>query len=290
MATVPGCNGWRVSPVSPEDHGSSEPPPVVLGAFGVAGQRAVPLRGGLHLSWRVGDLVLKRADLDDGELAWQARLLPRISCDGFRLAPWVAAADGSWSAHGWCATRYVAGRHERGRWAEIVAAGERLHAGLASEPRPDFLDRRTGPWAVADRVAWGEIPLSGSADVRHLPRLAAAMRPVTAQCQLIHGDLTGNVLFDDRLPPAIIDVAPYWRPAGYASAIVIADALVWEGADDGVLGAAGHVDGIGQYLIRALVFRLVSDWLLTRRPADREDSRPWEHAVDLACAIAADDA
>jgi hypothetical protein len=38
------------------------------------------------------------------------------------------------------------------------------------------------------------------------------------------------VLFHDGLPPAIIDFTPYWRPVGYASAIVVADALVWEGA------------------------------------------------------------
>jgi hypothetical protein len=47
---------------------------------------------------------------------------------------------------------------------------------------------------------------------------------------LIHGDLTGNVLFHDELPPAIIDFTPYWRPLEFQSAVVVADALVWEGA------------------------------------------------------------
>ena len=200
----------------------------------------------------------------------------------------MTTADGSLCVGGWCATAQLAGRHEHGRWAEIVAAGERLHAAFRDVPRPQFLDRRSSPWAVADRVAWGEIRLAGLENVRHLARLAAAIRPVSAPSQLIHGDLTGNVLFDDRLPPAIIDLSPYWRPVGYASAIVIADALVWEGADAGVLRAVGHVREFGQYLVRALIFRLVSEWLLTdgEPSAVGGDRDPWEQAVELACGLA----
>ena len=64
-------------------------------------------------------------------------------------------------------------------------------------------------------------------------RRKAARRPspVTAPSQLIHGDLSGNVLFHAELPPAIIDFAACWRPVAFASAIVVADALVWEGAE-----------------------------------------------------------
>jgi len=72
------------------------------------------------------------------------------------------------------------------------------------------------------------LPADDFAHVKHLPRLAAALEPVEARSQLIHGDLTGNVLFAEHLPPAIIDLSPYWRPTSFASAIVIADALVWE--------------------------------------------------------------
>ena len=62
-------------------------------------------------------------------------------------------------------------------------------------------------------------------------RLHAALRPVTAPSQLIHGDLSGNVLFHAELPSAIIDFAACWRPVAFVSAIVVADALVWEGAE-----------------------------------------------------------
>lgn len=282
--------GLRSTAAASTVHGMPAPPDAVLAAFGVAGHRAVPLDGGLNVSWRAGGLVLKQADLDLDELAWQAQLLPGVACDGFRVAPWVAASDGSLCVDRWCATTYVAGRHEIGRWTEIVAVGERLHSALADVPRPSFLDRRSSPWAIADRVAWGEADpsetaLSGFAGVPHFARLTAALRPVRAPSQLIHGDLAGNVLFDDRLPPAIIDLSPYWRPVGYASAMVIGDALLWEGADPGILGAVGHIGGFGQYLTRALIFRLVADSLFAQDWTGRADLHRWELAVGLACEL-----
>src|SRR5262249_21720456 len=113
--------------------------------------------------------------------------------------------------------------------------------------------------------------------------------PVTAPSQLIHGDLTGNVLFDNRQPPAIIDFSPYWRPTAYASAIVIADALIWEGADRQVLDAITDIGDFGQYLVRALIFRAVTDWIFSQEdPANSavEDDDPWASAVNLACQLA----
>jgi uncharacterized protein (TIGR02569 family) len=261
----------------------------VLAAFGVSGVQPLPLGGGQGTAWLAGELVLKPADLNREELCWQARIYRQIRCDGFRLARPRAAVDGSLCVDGWCATQYLVGRHQPRHWAEILAVGERFHAALRVIPRPPFLDQRSSPWAISDRVAWGEIPASDFAHVRHLPRLTAALRPVTALSQLSHGDLTGNVLFHDQLSPAIIDFSPYWRPIAFASAIVVTDALVWEGADSQILTAVSHIDDFGQYLIRALIYRKVTDWMLNRdQPAELgTNDDPWAPAVDLACQFAA---
>lgn len=265
------------------------PPPSVLASFGAAGCRPVRLGGGRGTSWVAGDVVLKPADVDVEELAWQAQVFSRIPSVGFRLARPRRAADGSFYVAGWSATEYVPGVHEARRWPEIIAVGERFHAALRRIPRPSFLDQRSSPWAVSDRVAWGEIPASEFPHVRHLPELVSALRPVTVPSQLIHGDLTGNVLFGGPRPPAIIDFSPYWRPAAYASAIVIADALVWEGADRQVLDAVTHIGDFGQYLARALIFRAVTNWIFSQEDpetlATKDD--PWAHAVNLACQLAA---
>jgi uncharacterized protein (TIGR02569 family) len=212
------------------------PPPSALEAFDASGP-LVPLEGGQGSAWRSGNAVLKLLDLSEEALAWQAEVFASISCDGFRISHPLRGADGALVVDGWCAWEAVAGRHQERRWADVIAVGERFHAALATVPRPEFITLRTDPWAIRDRVAWGELSASDFAYVKHLTRLASALKPVAARSQLIHGDLTGNVLFDDRLPPAVIDLAPYWRPTAFASAIVVADALVWEGADEGILDA-----------------------------------------------------
>ena len=86
-----------------------------------------------------------------------------------------------------------------------------------------------------------------------------------------------------RSSPAIIDFSPYWRPTAYASAIVIADALVWEGANRQVLDAVTHIGDFGQYLVRALIFRAVTDWIFSQEePANSAaEHDPWERAVNL---------
>jgi len=237
-----------------------------------------------------GDVVIKPAEADLEELTWQDLIFSQMSCAGLRLARPRRAADGSLLVDGWCATEHVTGTHQPGRWPEIIVVGERFHAALRGIPRPSFLDQRASRWAISDRVAWGEIPASEFPYVRHLPGLVSALRPVTAASQLIHGDLTGNVLFDRLQPPAIIDFSPYWRPTAYASAIVVADALVWEGADRKVLDAVSHIDEFGQYLVRALIFRAVTDWIFRQEESANsaaEDDDPWARAVNIACQLAA---
>jgi uncharacterized protein (TIGR02569 family) len=261
---------------------AARPPRRALDAFGVTG-RPIPLHGGRGTSWRVGDAVLKPLDMAPTMLAWQAALLGRLAGQaGFRVSVPLAARDGSWTVAGWTAWRYESGRHQARRWAEIIAAGDRLHAALADEPRPPWLDERTDGWAVGDRVAWGEVPAAEYAAAKHVTALSEALRPIDGRAQLIHGDLTGNVLFEDGLAPLLIDLSPYWRPPAFAAAIVIADALAFEHAGPQVLEPVLEDPDFGQYLLRALIYRAVAARLLRPASARATDDDPYEDAVRLA--------
>lgn len=261
------------------------PPATVIAAFGAVGHPS-RLGGGQGTSWLVGDTVLKPLDQDPDNLAWQAELFSSIRCVGFRVARPRRAHDETLVVDGWCAWERVEGRHEERRWADVIAVGERFHDALTGVPRPSFFDRRTDPWAMGDRVAWGERPAGDFANVKHVPRLVAALRPLDASSQLVHGDLTGNVLFADGLPPAVIDFASYWRPTGFAAAIVVADALVWEGADESLLDAVHHIQDFEQFLLRALIYRAVTDRLFREdEPVRPDDADPFLPAVELACQL-----
>ncbi|WP_251073537.1 phosphotransferase [Streptomyces sp. ISL-111] len=161
---------------------------------------------------------------------------------------------------GWTAAEFVDGRPGPGRqWHGVLAAGRAFHTALRELPRPAFLDRRTHPWAVAHRVAWDEGEVDIVAELAEpFARLLSLRRPVGAMAQLVHGDLTGNVLFAPGQDPVVIDFSPYWRPPLYAEAVVIGGGLLWYAPAPGLLVGGGGDPRWRQMLIRALIFRLVA--------------------------------
>jgi uncharacterized protein (TIGR02569 family) len=205
-------------------------------------------------------------------LEWQERVLGGIEEDGFRVARPVRAADGRLAVAGWSVWQRAGGEHLPGRWAEICAAAERFHRASAEVPVPGWHLRRSDLFARADRAAWQDGAAGEFTCLPPVARLAGHLRPVHGPDQLIHGDLSGNVLFHPHLPPAIIDLSPYWRPPAFASAVVAVDALVWEGAGRGVLSVLdGHPDP-AQHLLRAAIFRIVMDHLCNPQ---RSSAPPW---------------
>lgn len=230
-----------------------EPTPHVRDRFGASGpgQR---LPGGQGNSWRYGDRILKPLDLPLDVLTWQAEHLPALQAHStFRVVPPLAATDGELIVDGWTAWPRVEGTHQPNRWPDIIAVGTHFHDALRQLPQPQHLYRRTDRWAVADRIAWGEYPAPPDP---YLTDILAATHDIPAENQLVHGDLTGNVLFHDDLPPAVIDLSLYWRPPAYATGIVITDAIAFEKAPTDL------ADGIDrQYLLRAIAFRLATDLL-----------------------------
>ena len=232
------------------------PSSTVLHAFGVDGP-ARRLAGGQGTSWAVDDVVLKP---DGGALhEWLADAFADVTSHAFRLAAPVRTRDGAWCVQGWSATRWVQGAEPDysavSTWQEILTAGRAFHRAVSHLPRPTFLDTHRDWWAQADRVAWGERA------VRFVPEFAAlarrlweALQPL-GRPQLVHADLTQNVLFNPGRPPAIIDISPYWRPPAYAEGIVVADALCWHDAPSSVWKT---VDVSAAAVARALLFRMAT--------------------------------
>lgn len=235
---------------------ASKPPPTVLAAFGLAGP-AVRLLGGQGLSWRVGEVILK-PHADPKFQEWLGTEVASIQQRDFRLPPVRRAWNGAWVFEGWAAQSAVPGSTAQegvADWRSVIDAARDLHAATAALARPAFLDLRTDPWARADRAAWGEAPREIRPELLEIvERLDAVLSPL-GPAQLVHGDLTNNVLFVPGGPSSIIDLSPYWRAPSYAEGIVIADALCWHAATPKILE---EVEVPIAAVARGLLFRVLT--------------------------------
>ncbi|MGV9378840.1 TIGR02569 family protein [Nonomuraea sp. NPDC003707] len=252
----------------------TQPPPGVLAAFGLTAP-VRPLAGGRGRTFRAGDAVVKPVDGAE-EAEWSARVFAGLSpTAGFRVPRPLRSRDGGYVVEGWTASEFLDGREgPAGKWEALIAAGRAFHRELRHLPRPALLDRRDDPWAAADRIAWGEAPPPPPTNADELlGRLGELAGPVTAPSQLIHGDLTGNVLFHPGRPPVVIDFSPYWRPVAYAEAVVVADGLLYHRADPELIEAVlpGR-EGL-HLLARALIFRLATTAVWAGRVPEDELTR-----------------
>jgi uncharacterized protein (TIGR02569 family) len=254
----------------------------LVSAFGGQGP-AVQLPGGQGHTFVAGDIVIKPAG-DVEEAMWAAGVLSTVKEDGFRVARPVRGSADRWVVNGWAAYQRVTGEHRLwgGPWVDALAACERFHAAVADVSEPGFLSRRCHRFAEADRIAWGEHEVDLPLPVGTLvDRVRALTSPVTASCQVVHGDFAGNLLFADGVPPAVIDFSPYWRPAGYATALTIVDAVLWYGEGVGLTSHADHVPELDQLLLRALLFRLTLDGFLMQSGATEVRWEPSQIEWDI---------
>jgi uncharacterized protein (TIGR02569 family) len=234
------------------------PPEPVLDAFGVRGRPRL-LDGGQGRTWRVGEVVLKPVD-HEVEHRWVCQVYDGWSSPEVAVPRPLRTVAGEWSAAGWGAPRWAPGTTAHVgddpdwfRWA----VGQ-FHAALATLPVPAFVGDRDDPWSVGDRVAWeGRSPEGAEETVRLIQEALALYEPVRQSVQLVHGDLSGNLLRDgDR--PTVIDWPPYVRPVGWALAVAALDAVCWDGAAPALLDRWSDEAEWGQLLLRALVYRLAT--------------------------------
>lgn len=234
---------------------SAPPPRDVLSAFGGDVEPSL-MAGGQGQTYRSGGIVLK--PVSDGlGTAWISEIMSTIREDGFRIALPVPTATGEWVYGGWAAWQFVEGTIEKGRWQEEIETCIRFHRALR-DCRPPKLDP-TDAWVIADAVCWGDRSIDFHPQiVDQVHRLQSLLRPIDADSQLIHGDFGGsNLLYHEELPPAVLDMSPYWRPAGFAVGVIVADAIVWEGADTSICVHAQDVADFPQLLARAELRRIV---------------------------------
>jgi hypothetical protein len=238
----------------------------VVEVFGGDGAQLVALAGGRGTAWR--SIVLKPG-IAETDMDWLAHFVDALDTGGrFRVAKPVRTTEERWTYGGWSATEWLDGEHVQDAWDRVLDVSALFHAAAAAvagvEVEP--VVNATDPWSRGHRVAWMEehLPIDAPASVREVfarvePLLLTA--PAGRLPQIIHADLGGNVLFADDagLAPAVIDISPAYRPASYADAIIVADAVAWSAASLTLAlhFAATHPDG-DELLARAILFRVAT--------------------------------
>ncbi|KAG5802251.1 hypothetical protein H9Q74_011153 [Fusarium xylarioides] len=254
---------------------SQTPPPKVLDAFGAEGS-LIHVPDGRGLCYRTSQGILLRPSDDDKESEYIATLcksLLELHPSDYRVPRPIQASESPvrYVCDGWTAWEYLEGKATpQGNFDILMRACRAFHSDimrLAIE-KPLFLSTRQNRFTEADLVTWEEKKLQDVEEVNS--DVMATIRPILDQLlelrqpfrqeiknQLIHGDLTGNVLFDTENgnPPAIIDITLYWRPAEYAEAIIVADGLIWLNEDRKLLEMFGTGHTRVQLLVRALYWR-----------------------------------
>lgn len=229
-----------------------------------------PLPGGQGQSVLAGDLVLSPgrdreiADQLNPRLARMAVGLDTRRRRDVRIAMPIPARDGTWVVDGWSASRYEPGSRICTDAAVVRATGALLHAEFAQAVTewPLVSGPPRSRWDRAERIAFGDRALDAG---EFTDAQTAFAQELLDRCttetfgddQLVHGDLSGNVLLDAVDVPVVIDVAPYWRPARWADAVCVLDLVLWSGADPALL--ADWSGGSLQALLRAALFRVLSD-------------------------------
>lgn len=226
----------------------------VAAAFGVNADISL-LPGGIDLkTFRSGDVVLRYLGENAEEVRnWNAELFNKLDQQGFRVARPIRATNSSWVVNGWVAEQFL-----QGHVASIndilttIQAVTAFHKALIGTPLPEYRKREQTMWDRADQWAWGDIPEDIDPNLYQLAsRLTKLRKPVDLPSQLIHGDLNlNNILIAKNLPPAIIDLAPYWRPVEFALAVM----AFWVGPYEGnpeILEQFRHIREFDQMLIRA---------------------------------------
>jgi len=243
---------------------SKKPSQFILDAFSIT-KKPYLLKGGQGITYRCGDIILKPIDSYGYSAIDESTAVADIINDlnnskDFRIPKPIRATTGEWVFDNWVAWTVVEGKETKDQYKNKFQACDAFHHAISHLSKPTFIDKRNDPWAIADRVTWDE--QKRDFDKRFLPyinpifKLLKRLNPIQLSNQLIHGDVTGNLLLSKGLPPALIDFSFYWRPAAYAKAIMIIDAIAWQNADPVIVFLAGNGNN-EKLLLKAALRRIV---------------------------------
>lgn len=229
----------------------------ILNSFNLSGE-IIPLSGGQNTSVRVSNAVLKPVD-DRQHSEWLLNIIYQINPNGYRISKPIKSKKGTFVSNGWACTHYEKGQDIKGRIEEKLLVSRLFHCDLSSIHFRD-LPHTDNPWSKGHRIAWqiddlpSELPKEIKENINNLLRKVSLKD--NYKVQIVHSDLSGNILFDKVLNPLVIDFSPTIAPVEYAEAILVCDCIAWQGSEVSELDLLPGDERYKEMIIRAIIFRL----------------------------------
>ena len=176
-----------------------------------------------------------------------------------QLSKPIKSNNGKFVYKGWCCTRYEPGEHRKGNVKQKLEVSRLLHHDLADT---NFINipKSDDPWSKSQRIAWQNERLPQHISKNAFKILEELLSKVKLKenykVQIVHSDLSGNILFDKDLTPLIIDFSPAIAPVEYAEAILICDSIAWEESPTSEIELICHSEVNVEMILRAVIFRL----------------------------------
>ncbi|MCM3697966.1 RIO1 family regulatory kinase/ATPase [Paenibacillus macerans] len=242
----------------------------ILNSFNLCGD-IIPLTGGQNTAVRVGNAVLKPVD-DINHCEWLLNIIYNLNPQGYRLSKPIKSKYGTFVYRGWACTQYEMGKDTKGRIEEKLHVSRLFHRDLSSINFHDF-PYTENPWSKGHRIAWQIDELS-----RGLPRetreiIISILRMVSLKeqynMQIVHGDLSGNILFDEAMSPLVIDFSPTIAPVEYAEAILVCDCIARQGSKVSEIDLLPNDKLYREMIIRAIIFRLTVSAIFSKGNFDK---------------------
>ncbi|KRE32901.1 hypothetical protein [Paenibacillus sp. Soil724D2] len=229
----------------------------IINSFHLSGD-IVPLSGGQNTSVRVSNAVLKPVD-DIQHSEWLLNIIYNIIPQGYRVSKPIRSKYGTFVSKGWACTQYEVGKDVKGRIEEKLLVSKLFHRDLSSIDFGNF-PHTDNPWSKGHRIAWqidelpGELPRETQEIINKL--LSRVSLKEHYKVQIVHSDLSGNILFDHVLSPLVIDFSPTIAPVEYAEAILVCDCIAWQGSNISEIDLLPDNELYKEMIIRAIIFRL----------------------------------
>lgn len=231
----------------------------ILDAFGLTDE-PIKLEGGQGKSYKVGPVVIKENNGDNKNIDFISEILLDIDNVKYRITKPARALDGRLIVDGYISAYYEEGDHDGSKIEETLRISDLFHEDLA---RYDWGRLKTveNQWSIAmDHLFQNRgLPDDLNAGNKEIcMKMLAQLKEVHDPMQIIHGDIGGNVLYHDGLPPCIIDFSPNVAPRPMASAIAVVDHIAWGGGKISDLDRLKVYVSDEVYLKYAVMFRLLT--------------------------------